>query len=439
MSEPALTQSRVEDLSPVVKKVSVELGPDRVKDALDRAYTGLSRTVKLKGYRAGHVPRRLVERYFGDDVKKDVAQKLVAGSIHEALEEHKLTPVAPPRVENGDVKPGEPFKYVATVEVRPRVEPKDYVGLTAPKVQVEVADAQVDERLEEMRREQSMFVPVEGRDVVEQGDYATADYEGFVDGAPLRGAKRENVLLEVAPGSLLENKAEHLLGARVGETRELAVTFPADYTVADLRNKEARFQVQVKGLKKREMPALDDHFAQDLGGEAKTLPELREKIRQEMVAQQKERESSAQREALLSALVEKNPIEAPPALIERNVDAMLQGMLEGFQRRGLDVRQLGINIDRLRDDLRGRAALEVKGYLLLEAIAEKEGIEATEEDLEKHYVKLSGELNQPVEKIRQAFRRQDSVDSLKARLRQDKALAFLLEKANLQEPTPRSS
>ena len=439
MSEPALTQSRVEDLSPVVKKVSVELGPDRVKDALDRAYTGLSRTVKLKGYRAGHVPRRLVERYFGDDVKKDVAQKLVAGSIHEALEEHKLTPVAPPRVENGDVKPGEPFKYVATVEVRPRVEPKDYVGLTAPKVQVEVADAQVDERLEEMRREQSMFVPVEGRDVVEQGDYATADYEGFVDGAPLRGAKRENVLLEVAPGSLLENKAEHLLGARVGETRELAVTFPADYTVADLRNKEARFQVQVKGLKKREMPALDDHFAQDLGGEAKTLPELREKIRQEMLAQQKERESSAQREALLSALVEKNPIEAPPALIERNVDAMLQGMLEGFQRRGLDVRQLGINIDRLRDDLRGRAALEVKGYLLLEAIAEKEGIEATEEDLEKHYVKLSGELNQPVEKIRQAFRRQDSVDSLKARLRQDKALAFLLEKANLQEPTPRSS
>ena len=434
-----MVQSRVEDLSPVVKKVSVELAEDRVKEALDEAYGGLSRTVKLKGYRAGHVPRRLVERYFGDDVKKDVAQKLVAGSIHEALEEHKLTPVAPPRVENGDVKPGEPFKYVATVEVRPRVEPKDYVGLTAPKVQVEVADAQVDERLEEMRREQSMFVPVEGRDVVEQGDYATADYEGFVDGAPLRGAKRENVLLEVAPGSLLENKAEHLLGARVGETRELAVTFPADYTVADLRNKEARFQVQVKGLKKREMPALDDHFAQDLGGEAKTLPELREKIRQEMLAQQKERESSAQREALLSALVEKNPIEAPPALIERNVDAMLQGMLEGFQRRGLDVRQLGINIDRLRDDLRGRAALEVKGYLLLEAIAEKEGIEATEEDLEKHYVKLSGELNQPVEKIRQAFRRQDSVDSLKARLRQDKALAFLLEKANLQEPTPRSS
>jgi trigger factor len=426
-----VVQSRVEDLSPVVKKVSVELGPDRVKDALDRAYTGLSRTVKLKGYRAGHVPRRLVERYFGDDVKKDVAQKLVAGSIHEALEEHKLEPVAPPRVENGDVNPGEPFKYVATVEVRPRVEPKDYAGLSAPKVEVAITDEAVSARLEEIRRDQAMFVPIEGRDVVDLGDYAVAEYEGFVDGAPLRGAKRDNVLLEVIPGPFLENKAEQLVGARVGETREIAMTFPPDYAVADLRGKESRFQVKVNGLKKRETPALDDQFVQDLGGEAKTLAEFRDKLREEMAAHEKERKSGEQREALLAALVEKNPIEAPPALVERNVDAMLQGMLEGFQRRGIDVRQLGLNVDRLRDDLRSRAALEVKGYLLLEAIAEKERIEVTEEDLEKHYLKLAGELKQPVDKLRQAFRRQESIDSLKGRLRQEKALAFLLEKANL--------
>jgi len=213
-----VVQSRVEDLSPVVKKVSVEVTPDRVKDALDRAFTSVSRTVKLKGYRQGHVPRRLVERYFGDDVKKDVAQKLVTGSIHEALAEHRLDPVAPPRVENGAVEPGQPFKYTATVEVRPRVEPKDYEGLTVPKIEPIVTDAEVGERIEEMRSGQAMFVPVESRDVAEAGDFVSADYEGFVDGAPLRGAKREGVLLEVAEGSLLENMAEGLLGARVGET-----------------------------------------------------------------------------------------------------------------------------------------------------------------------------------------------------------------------------
>ncbi len=425
-----MVQSRVEDLSPVVKKVSVELAPDRVKDALDRAYTNVSRTVKLKGYRQGHVPRRLVERYFGDDVKKDVAQKLVTGSIHEALAEHKLDPVAPPRVENGAVEAGQPFKYTATVEVRPRVEPKDYQGLQVPQVEVEVTDAQVEERIEEMRKQQAMFVPVEGRDVVEAGDFVSVDYQGFIDGAPLRGAKREGVLLEAVPGSMLENKAEGLLGARVGETRELGVTFPADYAVEDLRNKEGRFKVVVKNLKTRDTPALDDAFVQDLGGEAKTLAELREKLKAEMVQQMKERAEGERREKMLEALVARNPIEAPPALVERNVDAMLQGMLEGFMRRGLDPRQLGLDVDRMRDELRQRALLEVKGYLLLEAIAEKEKIEASEEDLDKHFEKLSGELKQPAEKIRAAFRRQDSLDSLKGRLRQDKALAFLLSTAN---------
>ena len=427
-----MVQSRVEDLSPVVKKVSVELTPDRVKDALDDAYTSVSRTVKLKGYRQGHVPRRLVERYFGDDVRKDVAQKLVTGSIHEALAEHKLDPVAPPRVENGSVEAGQPFKYTATVEVRPRVEPRDYEGLTVPKVDASVTDAQVDERIEELRTNQAMFVPVEGRETAENGDFVSADYEGSVEGAPLRGAKREGVLLEVAPGSLLENKAEGLAGARVGETRELAVAFPNDYTVEELRGKEGRFRVVVKGLKKREVPQLDDAFVQDLGGEAKSVAELRAKIRADLLQQRRQRAESDQREAMLTVLVAKNPIEAPPALVERNVDAMLQGMLEGFMRRGIDPRQLGLNLDRMRDELRQRALLEVKGYLLLEAIAEKEKIEASEEDLAKHFEKLSGELKQPADKIRAAFRRQDSLDGLKARLRQDKALAFLLSKATFQ-------
>jgi len=427
-----VVQSRVEDLSPVVKKVSVELTPENVKDALDRAYVTVSRTVKLKGYRQGHVPRRLVERYFGDDVKKDVAQKLVTGSIHEALAEHQLDPVAPPRVENGSVEAGQPFKYTATVEVRPRVEPKDYEGLAIPKIEASVTDAEVEERIEEMRTGQAMFVPVEGRDVAETGDFVSADYEGSVEGAPMRGAKREGVLLEVTPGSLLENKAEGLLGARIGETRELGVQFPTDYAVEELRGKDARFQVAVKGLKKREVPALDDAFVQDLGGEPKTLADLRAKIRSEMEKQKKDRAEGEQREKVLSALVEKNPVEAPPALVERNVDAMLQGMLEGFMRRGIDPRQLGLNLDRMRDELRQRALLEVKGYLLLEAIAEKEKIEATEDDLAKHFDKLSLELKQPADKIRAAFRRQDSLDSLKGRLRQDKALAWLLTKANLQ-------
>ncbi len=424
-----MVQSRVEDLSPVVKRLSVELAPEQVKREFESAVTQLSRTVRLKGYRAGHAPRRLVERHFADDLKRDVAQKLVHLSINEALNEHKLDPVAPPRVENGEVLNGEVFKYVATVEVRPVVDPKEYEGLAAPRSDAALSAAEVDERLEEMRTEQSVFTEVEGRDVVEAGDYATVDYVGTMDGAPLRGASREGVLLEMVPGSLLENKAEALVGARIGETRELGVTFPNDYAVEDLRGKEASFMATVKGMKRRKTPELDDAFAKDLGMES--LASLRTQVEKDLGERHKEKLESAQREALLNALLAKNPIEAPPALVERNVDAMLRGMLEGFERRGLDVSQLGVNLDRLRDDLRERAQTEVKAYLVLDAIGDKEKIEVTDEDLEKQFAKMAGEMNQTPDKVKLAFKRADALASLKSRLKQDKAYQFILAKASL--------
>ena len=280
-----------------------------------------------------------------------------------------------------------------------------------------------------MRREQSNFVPVEGRDIVEPNDVVLVDYEGFVEGAPLKGAKREGVMLEAVPGSLLDNKAETLVGAKVGEERALGATFPADYQVEELRGKDAEFKSIVRGLKTKTSPALDDAFAKDLG--ADSLEDLKSRLRKEMVDTKKERGETTQREAILAALIEKNPVEAPPALVERNVDAMLQGMLQGFEGRGMDLRQLGINLDRLRDDLRVRAQLEVKGYLVLDAIAEKEKLEVTDAELEAHYAKIAGETNQTPEKVKAAFRRADQVESLQNRLRQDKAYKAVLEKASL--------
>ena len=425
-------QSRLESLSPVVKKLSVELDPARVSTALDEAFRSLSRSVKMKGYRQGYVPRRLVEKVYGEDVRRDVAQKLVERSIGEAMQEHALKPVAPPRVENGDVKPGEPFKYVATVEVKPVVEPKDYEGLSAPSAKVEIADAQIDEELQRMREGMAQLVPVEGREVAELGDVAVVDSEGFVDGAPLKGSKREGSNLEIGEGSLLEGRTEALVGARIGEQRDAAVTFPNDFNQADLRGKEGQFKITLRGLKKREVPALDDAFVQDLGGEAKTVDELKATLRTDLEKQKRDTAEQEQRSKLLEALVEKNPVEAPPALVERNVDAMLQGMMEGFGRRGLDMSKLGVNVDRIRQDLRARAQLEVKGYLLLDAIADKEGIKVEESDLEAHMEKMAKELQQPVEKIKVAYKRShEAHEGLAARIRQDKALAFLLGKANL--------
>jgi trigger factor len=424
-------QSRVEDLSTVVKKLQVELPQEKVKHEFDRAVGELSRTVRLKGFRAGHAPRRLVERFFGDDLRRDVAQRLVQGSIAQALVEHKLDPVAPPRVENGELEPASPFKYTATVEVRPVLDPKDYTGVSAPRLKLDVSDAEVDAALEERRRQHGRFEPIEGRDIVEQGDYATVDYEGFVDGAPIRGGKREGTLLECVPGSLLENKAETLVGAKVGETRALGVTLPADHQVAEYRGKEAQFTAVVRGIKRRAFPALDDAFAKDLGQDS--LADLRANERKELESSKKERGEAAQRSALLEGLIAKNSFEVPPALVERNVDAMLKGMLRGFEQRGVDLRQIGVDLDRVRHDLRDRSKLEVRAYLLLEAIAEKEKLEVTDADLDAHFSKLAAEGRSTPEAIKAAFVKADKIAELKGRLRQDKAYAWVLERAALTD------
>jgi trigger factor len=343
--------------------------------------------------------------------------------------------VAPPRIENGAVAPSDPFKYTATVEVRPVIDPKEYTGLSAPRIRAEVTDAEVDARLEELRMERGQFVAVEGREIVELGDFAVVDYEGFVEGAPLRGGKREGTLLECVPGSLLENKAETLVGAKIGETRALGASFPTDYQVGELRGKEAQFTAVVKGIKKREFPALDDAFAKLQQKE--TLADLRAQVRGELEAAKKEQGESAQRSALLEGLLGKNPVEVPPALVERNVDAMLQGMLRGFEGRNIDLESLGLDVERIRDDLRDRSRTEVKAYLVLEAIADKEKLEISDADLDAHFAKLAGESKADAgttpDVVKQAFLRAGQVESLKNRLRHDKAYAFLLERAALTD------
>ncbi|MBS2026102.1 MAG: hypothetical protein JST92_27190, partial [Deltaproteobacteria bacterium] len=201
--------------------------------------------------------------------------------------------------------------------------------------------------------------------------------------------------------------------------------------VEERRGEEARVASVVKGLKKRDIPTLDDEFAKDVSGKAQTMAELKDQLKADMAAHKKERAEGDQREKLLENLVEKNPVEAPPALVEHNVDAMLRGMLQGFQRSGLDISQLGVNVERLRDDLRVRATLEVKSFLILDTIAEKEGVKVTEQELDERIAKMAGETGQDAGKLKATYRRSGQLESIENRLRQDKAYALVLEKANL--------
>ena len=424
----------VEAVSPVEQKVTVEVDPERVAKELDSAYATLGRQVKLRGFRAGKIPRNVLERHFRDEVERDVVERLVRASFDDAVREQDIKAVAPPRVEVPEValQTSQPFRFTARVEVKPKLEPKDYKGMEATRRPVEVTDQMIAGELTRIQDGMAQLVPVEQRFDAQDGDYAVIDHEGTIDGQPFEGGKAEGITVRVGQGELVDGSIPQLVGKKLGETLEFDQAFPADHRVELLRDKMAHFKVTLKALKARHLPSLDDEFAKDLGAEGvDTLEALRARIREDLSKREARRSDIELRDVLVKAALAKNDVEVPPSLVERAIDAMIGGAGERFARQGMDIRKMGLDLPKLRADLREQALVQVKGALLLEAIADAEKIEVTEEDVEAEIAKTATELNLPLAKVQQQLRGDEARVALRNRIREDKALAFLTSEAKL--------
>jgi trigger factor len=426
----------VESVSPVERKVTIEIDPDRVAREIEKAYVGLGRRVKLRGFRPGKAPRNVLERHFKDQVESEVVEKLVSSSFVEAVQQESIDAVAPPSVSLGEggIAEGRPLRYTARVEVKPRIEPRDYRALEVERKAPEVTEQMVSDELTKLQDRLSELVPAEGRLEAQEGDWAVVDHEGTMDGAPFEGSKAEGVTVRVGPGAISDGNLAALAGKRLGETVEFDEPFAADHRNPALRGKVARMKVTLQGIRVRRVPPLDDEFARAVGIEGvDTLPALRERIRSDLERREKRRVESETREALVKAALARNEFEVPPALVERAIDNMIEGAAERFARSGLDIRQLGLDLPRMRADLREQALLTVRGALLLEAIADAEKLEASEEEVEAEIARMAEGLGVPVARVKQQMGGADARKALSNRIREDKAIALLTSQAKIQE------
>jgi trigger factor len=426
---------QVEAVSPVEKKVTVEIDASRVAKELDRAYVGLGRRVKVPGFRPGKVPRNVLVKNFRGEVEREVVEKLVNDSFAEAVKTEKIDVVASPSVSLVDpaFDAAKPLKYTATVEVKPKVSPRDYRGLEVTHAPGIVTDAMVDEELQKLRDSAATLQPVEGRDVAVKGDYATVDHEGTIDGKPFAGSTAQGVTVRVQEGSLEEGNFGHLEGRKIGETVEFDHAFAADYRMQEVRGKTARFKATLHGLKTRLAPALDDEFAKGVGilG-VETAEQLRARMRTDIERREKQKSDAGLKDSLVKAALAKNEFEVPPALVERTIDSMIESTAERLARSGIDLRHLQLDLPRLRADLREKALQQVRGALLLEAIAEAEKIEIGEEDLEKEIARVAADHEIPIERARKDFRGKEPLAALNLRIREEKALAVLSSTATIK-------
>jgi len=425
---------QVESVSPVERKVTIEVDPERVARELERAYAGLSRRVKLRGFRPGRAPRKVLERQFRAEVESDVAERVVADTFAEAVRAEELAVVAAPSVSISEgIAEGKPLRYTARVEVKPRLEPRDYRGLTVRRRPPEVTEEMVSAELTRLQNSFAELVPVEGRFDAQADDWAVIDHEGTVDGRPFAGSKAEDVTVRVAPGPVSEGNLERLAGLRVGEELEFEEAFGADHRDPALRGKVARMRARLKGLRTRHLPPLDDALAQKAGIEGvETLEALRARIRSDLERREKRRSESELRDALVQAALSRNDFEVPSSLVERAIDQMIEGTAERFARQGVDLRRLDMDMPRLRADLREQALLQVRRALLLEAIADAEKIEVTDEDIQAEVVRIADELGMPLAKVQQQTRGSEAREALRNRLREEKALALLSSAATIE-------
>ena len=423
-------QVRIEEVSPVEKKMIVEIPWETVSQKLGDAYRELGKGVALKGFRKGKVPRPVLEQVYGPRVNAEVAYELVRESFFKANQEHNLAAVAEPRVEEAaPIKKGQPFKFAAVIEVRGEVVPQDYKGLQIERRKLNIADTAVEESLAQLRREHTELRPIEGREVTAAGDIVGLSITGTIGehqiNQPQFAVDLDDTEREPLPGI-----REALLGVPLDtKEKKIEITVPEDYKDESLRGRKADLTVTILEARAKDVPELDDEFAKDTG-KADTLDGLRAALRKDLEDREQEVIDREAREAVLREVIKKNQIPVASSLVERAVEMQYQRLR---QMLGMKPERNAQIPDDLKEKMRPAGADEVRGQLLLEAIADKESVTVTDEELNKHIEQTAKGRNMAPAKLRAEWQRDGRLDSVTYSLRQEKVLEFLVDNAQVTE------
>ncbi len=424
-------QVRIEDVSPVEKKMFVEVPWETVSEKLGNAYRALGKDVALKGFRKGKVPRPVLEQVYGQRVHAEVAYELVRESFFKANQEHSLEAVAEPRVEEAaPIKKGQPFTFAAIIEVRGEVTPKDYKGLPIERRKLAIPDSAVEEALQALQREHTELRPIEGREVTQAGDIVGLSVVGKI-GEHEVNQPQFAVDLDDAEREPMPGIRAALTGIPIAsKDLHLEIAIPEDHKDEQLRGRKADLIATVIEVRAKDVPALDDEFAKDTG-KAETLDGLRAALRKDLEDREQEVIDREAREGALRELIKANQIPVAASLVERAVEMQyqrLRQMLGMKPERGT----AGLTDD-LREKIRPAGADEVRGQLLLEAIADAEGLTVTDEELDKHIDLTAKQRNMPPAKLRAEWQRDGRIDGVTYSLRQEKVLGFLVANAKITE------
>ncbi|ARK31627.1 trigger factor [Halalkalibacter krulwichiae] len=411
--------------------LTVDVEAEKVDAALDQAFKKVSKKVNVPGFRKGKVPRSLFEKQFGvESLYQDALDILLPEAYAAAVTESGIEPVDRPEIDIETMEKGSNLVFTAKVVVKPEVQLGDYKGLEVEEQDTTVTDEDVEAELKTLQERQAELVVVE-EGTIENGDTAVFDFEGFVDGEAFEGGQAENYSLEIGSGQFIPGFEEQMVGLKAGEEKEVEVTFPEEYHAENLAGKAATFKVKLHDIKRKELPALDDEFAKDVNEEVETLDELKTQLKDKLTKDKEHQAEHAVRDTLVEKAAENATIDIPEAMVNTEVDRMLQEFEQRLQAQGMNLELYfqfsGQDEEAMREQFKTDAEKRVRVNLTLEAIAVAENLEASDEDVEKEIEKMAEMYQRSADEIKNIFAAQGGLEGLKGDLKVQKAVEFLVE------------
>jgi trigger factor len=422
---------KIEEMSPIKKKLSFEIPWDEVKKELDNAYRTVGKKARIKGFRPGKTPRHILETYYREDAEGEAVSNLVQRSFEEALQSNNITPVARPQIEQNGIKAETAFTYSATVEVEPVIEPLGYTGLELEKEDARVAEKDVDARLEELRNMYSTLKDVEGGRAVQSGDFLLIDFEGSLGGEARKELTEKGFRIEVGSKRFVPGFEEALIGLNKGESKEFTVKFPDDYHVKEFAGKDITFNVTVQDVKVKVLPELDEHFVK-IFNKYENLDALKADLRKSLEEETAGRVKANLQKAIQDKLLEQNPFEVPEAFVERQIFSMMVEYQRRMVMNGMDADNAAKVAANLHDQFRDEAVRLVRSGLLLNKIAEKEALSVDDGQIDARIREAASRYGRDFESMKQSYEKDNLLERLRDQILEEITLDFIESKANIK-------
>ena len=428
MSQVAIN---IEELSSVKKKLSFEIPWNEVKNELDAVYRDIGKKAKIKGFRPGKIPRKVLETYFKEQAENETINNIVNKFYWQALEEKRIVALSRPDIDQEGLKENSDFSFSASFETEPEFEPKGYKGIELEKEIFQVTENDMEKRISELKQMFATMEEVKDDRPAVKGDFVVMDFAGNLNGESPPELKADNYFLEIGSQRFIPGFEEQLIGRKKGEEKSIKVVFPKDYHEKKFADKEVTFNVTIKNIKEKKLPEVDGNFIKNFD-KYDSLEDLKNDVRKSLEEESQRLSEINLRNKVTEILRKENEFEAPPSLIERQIFYMMADTQRRMTSAGMDEKNAMELSFKMRDKFKDEAVKTVKTFLLLKKIAQKESFIVEEGDTEKHIQELAVKYGRDYELLKKTYENEENRDNLKVELIQKKVFDFIEQSANIK-------